>query len=189
MESAAVWGSAIDHQAFHVMRSLADVIVVGAGTARAEGYGPVQASEILPGASIPPIAVVTRSLDVPDRLVAPGQIVITSRSSDPQRRAELAATVDVIAAGDDDIDWHVVLDTLTERGLRKVLCEGGPNLHGTLIELDLVDEFCLTIAPVALAGGAPRIAHSHLASARSLELTHAVHDDGTILTRWTRKKD
>ena len=58
-----------DRLVFSVLRSLADVILVGAGTARAEGYRPVRDGEVWASlragrAPVPPIAVVTGKLDL-----------------------------------------------------------------------------------------------------------------------------
>ncbi|QGG41755.1 pyrimidine reductase family protein [Aeromicrobium yanjiei] len=171
-------GGDADTHVFHVLRSLADVVVVGAGTARAEGYGP----------SSVPIAVVSRSLDVPEPLVVPGQIVITTADAPADALARLRETVDVIALGEGEIDWPAVLDQLGSRGLRRILCEGGPTLHGDLVGLDLVDEVCLTIAPVLAAGDAPRIAHGPHAVDRAMTLGHAVELDGVLFTRWVRER-
>jgi len=171
-------GGDIDTRVFHVLRSLADVIVVGAGTARTEGYGPGDR----------PIAVVSRSLDVPERLVVPGQVVITTTDAPADKVADLRRTVDVITAGEGRIDWPVVLDELSRRGWNHVLCEGGPTLHGELVGLDLVDEVCLTIAPVMASGDAPRIAHGTGGTGRPMTLGHAVDVDGILLTRWVRAR-
>ncbi|AWB92614.1 pyrimidine reductase family protein [Aeromicrobium chenweiae] len=171
-------GGDVDTHVFGILRSLADVVVVGAGTARTEGYGPAGV----------PIAVVSRSLDVPEALVVPGHIVITTADAPADRLARLRSTLDVIAAGDGEIDWPAVLDELASRGLRHVLCEGGPTLHGDLVGLDLVDEVCLTIAPVLAAGGAPRIAHGPQAVDRPMTLGHALDVDGVLLTRWVRDR-
>ena len=171
-------GGDVDTRVFHVLRSLADVIVVGAGTARTEGYGP--------GAR--PIAVVSRSLDVPEALVVPGQIVITTADAPADELSRLRSTVDVIAVGDGEIDWPAVIDALDSRRLRNVLCEGGPTLHGDLLARDLVDEACLTIAPVMASGDAPRIAHGDRGSSRSMTLGHALAVDDVLLTRWVRAR-
>ena len=171
-------GGDIDTRVFHVLRSLADVIVVGAGTARTEGYGPGDR----------PIAIVSRSLDVPERLVVPGQVVITTTDAPADRLEELGGTVDVIAAGEGRIDWTIVLDELSRRGWNHVLCEGGPTLHGELVGLDLVDEVCLTIAPVMASGDAPRIAHGTGGTGRPMTLGHAVDVEGILLTRWVRAR-
>ncbi|MET0448893.1 MAG: dihydrofolate reductase family protein [Aeromicrobium sp.] len=171
-------GGEIDTRVFHVLRSLADVVVVGAGTARTEGYGPADR----------PIAVVSRSLDIPEQLVVPGQVVITTADAPPAELERLRGTVDVIAVGQGHVDWTAVLDEFANRGWRHVMCEGGPSLHGELIGLDLVDEVCLTIAPVLAAGEAPRIAHDPRAEGRPMTLGHAVDVDGVLLTRWVRDR-
>jgi len=171
-------GGEVDERVFHVLRSLADVIVVGAGTARAEGYRP--------GAV--PIAVVSRSLDVPEQLLVPGQIVITTSDAPVDELRRLLETVDVIALGEDRIDWVAVLDELGRRGLNHVLCEGGPSLHGELIDLDLVDEVCLTVAPVLAGGSAPRIARGPDAVDRPMTLGHSRAVGDVLLTRWVRDR-
>lgn len=176
--TSGAFGGDIDTHVFGILRSLADVVVVGAGTARAEGYGP----------SSLPIAVVSRSLDIPDALLVPGQIVITTADAPAEELARLRELVDVIAVGHHQIDWSAALDELQTRGLRRILCEGGPSLHGDLIGLDLVDEVCLTVAPVLAAGSAPRIAHSTNALDRPMRLGHVLDADGVVLTRWVRDR-
>jgi riboflavin biosynthesis pyrimidine reductase len=171
-------GGAVDTRVFHVLRSLCDVVVVGAGTARIEGYGPGDR----------PIAVVSRSLDIPERLVVPGQVVITTADAPADELARLRRTVDVIAVGEQRIDWPAVLDELARRGWLNVLCEGGPSLHGELVGLDLIDEVCLTIAPVLAAGDAPRIAHGPGGPGRAMTLGHAREAEGVLLTRWVRDR-
>lgn len=184
-----------DTRVFALLRSLADVIVVGAGTARAEGYGPVQSSEIdgelreRQGlAPLPALAIVSRRLDIPERLISPGQLVITTADASADAIAALRETVDVIAVGDGEIDWHGVLSELAGRGWTRVLCEGGPTLHGDLVARDLVDELCLTIAPVMTSGDAPRIAHGGNAVDRPMRLGHTIDADGVLLTRWVRDR-
>jgi riboflavin biosynthesis pyrimidine reductase len=188
-------GGPADKDVFALLRSLADVIVVGAGTARAEGYEPVRPEEVdadlrsrLGLSAVPPIAVVSRRLDIPEPLVAEGQLVITTADAPSASLEALAPRVDVIAVGADEIDWPAALDALAERGLHRVLCEGGPSLHGTLADLDLVDDLCLTIAPVMSAGTAPRIAHSPSPVDHAMELGHVFDADGVLLTRWVRSR-
>jgi riboflavin biosynthesis pyrimidine reductase len=188
-------GGPVDKEVFALMRSLADVIIVGAGTARTEGYEPVRPEDVdadlrsrLGLELVPPIAVVSNRLDIPDVLVTDGQLVITTADAPPAALEALGSTVEVIAVGAGDIDWRAVLDALAERGLRRVLCEGGPTLHGTLVALDLVDELCLTIAPVMSSGAAPRIAHSPDLVQHAMELRHVFDADGVLLTRWVRDR-
>lgn len=189
-------GGPADTRVFALLRSLADVIIVGAGTARAEGYQPVEPGEVdadlrqrLGLSPVPPIAVVSLSLNIPEALIAPGQIVITTEDTPAAQVEGLREQVDVIAAGEGEIDWHQVRHHLAERGLNRVLCEGGPTLQGRLIELDLVDELCLSIAPVMATGTAPRIGHGTTAVENRMALGHAVQIGDLLLTRWVRKRD
>jgi riboflavin biosynthesis pyrimidine reductase len=137
---------------------------------------------------VPPIAAVSRRLDIPDALATDGQIVITTADAPAAALEALGSAVDVIAVGHGEIDWVGALDALAERGLHRVLCEGGPSLHGELVALDLVDELCLTIAPLMSSGSAPRIAHSPSSVEHAMELGHVFDADGVLLTRWVRSR-
>jgi len=188
-------GGPVDSRVFRVLRSLADVIVVGAGTARTEGYRPVEPHEIdgalrqrLGMSPVPPIAVVSRRLHIPDALVSAGQLAITTADATPATLESLRETIDVIAVGAGEVDWKAVTNDLADRGLTRVLCEGGPMLHGHLAALDLIDELCLTIAPVIAAGSASRIAHGHEAFRHDMTLAHIFDADGVLITRWLRSR-
>jgi len=188
-------GGPADTRVFALLRSLADVIIVGAGTARAEGYKPVKPGNVdadlrrrLGLKPIPPIAVVSKSLNIPVALIVPGQIVITTEDAPKARVEALRDQVDVIAAGEGEIDWFQVRSRLAANGMNRVLCEGGPSLHGRLIEQDLVDELCLSIAPVMATGTAPRIAHGPAAVDNPMTLGHALPIGDLLLTRWVRKR-
>ncbi len=171
-------GGDADERVFGVLRSLADVVLVGAGTARDEGYGPADV----------PIALVTRSLDVPDALRVPGTVVVTTADAPRDRLDALGPDVEIIALGTGDIDWPGVMDAFAARDWLHVLCEGGPSLHGELVSLDLVDEVCLTVAPVLAVGSAPRIAHADDVVDRAMTLGHAIAVDDVLLTRWVRAR-
>lgn len=185
-------GGETDTQVFAMLRSLADIIVVGAGTARDEGYADFEVDAGLRtrlGLSrIPAMVLVSRRLDIPAALIIPGNVVVTSADADPAQVAALRETVEVIAEGQGTVDWVAVLAAFADRGWTRILCEGGPSLHGELVELDLVDELCLTIAPTLTAGGAPRIAHGPDTVDRSMTLGHAIEADGGLLTRWVRDR-
>ncbi len=189
--SGALGGDA-DKAAFSMMRSLADVVVVGAGTARTEGYRPLTPASVDQTvrerhglAPAPVLVVVSRSLDVPDSLADGGAVIVTSRAAPPARLTDLRGRTEVLQHGDDAIDWPAVLHDFAARGWNRVLCEGGPSLHGDLLAADLVDEVCLTIAPVVAAGDASRIAHGRSALDRPARLGHAVAVGDVLLTRWT----
>lgn len=186
-------GSAADKRVFGVLRELADVVLVGAGTARAEDYAgarkPTRGRD-----TPPPIAVVTGSarLDPGARLFTAttmSPIVLTTGDAPASRRADLAA-----AGGDvavlPDLAPATLLAELGRRGLRRVLCEGGPSLHGALIADDAVDELCLTLSPLLAGGDAGRIATGPAGTPpRGLSLVGALHDDGALLLRYTRTGD
>jgi len=177
--TASLGGDA-DHEVFQLLRRLADVVMVGAGTARIEKYR---------SSSSTPLALVSRRLDVPERLVDPGLIVITTTDAPPDRVEALrAAGVEIMAYGEIEVDWPSVLDELEARGWRHILCEGGPTLHGDLVTHDLVDEVCLTIAPTLTSGDAPRIAHSRRPVTHGMTLGHAVPVGDVLLTRWVRDR-
>lgn len=176
--TASLGGDA-DQEVFQLLRRLADVLMVGAGTARIEKYRSVSI----------PLALVSRRLDIPERLVGPGLVVITTSDAPSDRVESLqAADVEVIAHGEIEIDWPAVLDAFSARGWRRILCEGGPTLHGDLVTQDLVDEVCLTIAPTMTSGDAPRIAHSRLPVTHDMTLGHAVPVGDVLLTRWVRDR-
>ncbi|HVH22266.1 MAG TPA: pyrimidine reductase family protein [Pseudonocardia sp.] len=183
-------GSAADQRVFGLLRQLAEVVLVGAGTVRAEGYRgarrPTRGRD-----SPPPIAVVTGSaeLDPASRLftdTAVAPIVLTLPTAPADRRERLAA-----AGGDvvvlERLTPDLLLGELARRGLHRVLCEGGPSLFGTLIAADAVDELCLTLAPMLAGGSAGRIARGPAGTpARPLALAGALQADGVLLLRYRR---
>jgi riboflavin biosynthesis pyrimidine reductase len=189
-----------DKQLFLLLRALADVILVGAGTARTEGYRgaritPEQAElrRRLGLSDVPPIAVVTASswltsehILVTTSAVPP--IVITVQSAPKEHRTALVdAGVPVLIAGQDRVDVGTAVRLLGERGLNRVLCEGGPALFADMIVADLVDELCLTLSPRLVLGPAGRIA-SGLTELhdRPLALASAVHADNELMLRYRR---
>jgi riboflavin biosynthesis pyrimidine reductase len=191
-----------DKRIFLLGRDLADVVLVGAGTARAEGYRGArtnperQARRAALGLSeLPPIAVVTGSARIDpesalftDTKVPP--IVITTASAPEDRRAALAeAGADVLVAGEQMIDLTAALKELSARGLRRIDCEGGPHLFGELIAEDLVDQLCLTVAPVLAGAGADRIAMGRTTSeARRLDLASILLEDGFTMVRYRKRE-
>jgi 5-amino-6-(5-phosphoribosylamino)uracil reductase len=194
-------GSPGDKAVFTAVRSVADVIVAGAATVIAEDYGPSHPSPAVTRrrlargqAARPRIAVVSASLRLdPDRRLftepSPDArpIVLTTANADPDRRRALDAVADVHTAGDAAVDWRRALDVLAAAGARVVLCEGGPRVVAQLVALDLVDELCLTVAPVLVAGPGPRIAHAPEPSpARPLTLDRVLTEDGYLFLRYVR---
>lgn len=191
-------GDANDRLAMQAMRTLADVVLVGAGTVRAEGYGGLSVDEADAAwrrshglDEQPRIAVVSARLDLDTRHpffsdAVRRPIVVTHASAPEPRRAAFAEVADVLVCGDDEVDLAEALRGLTEAGLAQVLCEGGPHLFGALLDADLVDEVCLSLSPMLVGGSAGRIAQGAREAARSMRLVHALPAGDLVLLRYAR---
>ena len=170
-----------DREVFHLLRGMADVILVGAGTVRAERYGPART----------PLVIVSGSGNVPVtvRGAEPGAVRLATVAGAPllaeaqQLLGEEHVYVVGDAAGNSGVDLHALVDLLHGLGLRQVLCEGGPSLLGDLIRADLVDELCQTTTPRLLAGDGRRIMGGPALDV-PLSLAALLEDDGTLLARW-----
>ncbi|MBF4633430.1 pyrimidine reductase family protein [Agreia pratensis] len=193
-------GGPADKLVFDTLRRLSDVVLVGAGTVRAEGYGAMRLSdadatwrEAHGLAAQPAFALVSGRLDLDPTsdifAKAPVRpLVLTSASAPTEARAALGGVADVISCGDDHVEPQRIIDTLVERGLTQILCEGGPSLFGTFIAADLVDELCLTVSPLLEGGAGIRIAHGESEAARRMRLVHVLESDGLLLTRYARSR-
>jgi riboflavin biosynthesis pyrimidine reductase len=193
-----------DRLVFAILRSLADVIVVGAQTARTERYRPAGRDEVQAGLragrpAAPPIAVLSRRLDLDPHAelftAAPPEartIVITTELAPEPRRAELARHADVIVAGAETVDLTSAVAALMARGHRRLLSEGGPHLLGELTGAGLLDELCLTISPLLAGPGPDRIigrlgpdGTEAAGDGLPLRLGHVLEDGGFLFCRYT----
>jgi riboflavin biosynthesis pyrimidine reductase len=187
-----------DQRLLGYLRSQADAVMVGAATVQAEHYGPVRlgaearARREQDGyAASPPLVVVTAHANLPLSLAifdpeGPRPIVATLAQS-AERAGGLHDVADVVVVGDDDLDMAHLVALLHDRGLPRILCEGGPFLLSQLIELDLIDDMCLTLSPF-LAGSQPttaRPASDRLAPTR-LTLRHVLTSDDLLYIRYSR---
>ena len=191
---------AADKLVFGILRAACDVLLVGAGTLRHEGYGPVRLSadrrerRVAAGLpEVPVLAVVSGRLDLsPDHPAladAPVRPVVITRAAAPEdRREALSAVADVLVCGNSEVDLGGALDELAARGLRQVLCEGGPYLLSALHRADRVDELCLTLAPVLAGPGPGRITAGEPAEARRMALGHVAEEDGSLFLRYVRRE-
>lgn len=186
-----------DRQVLAALRDLADVILVGAGTARAEGYGPARPSDrrralrrSLGLADTPMIAVVSSALDLdPDAELYSASdahtVVFTHGAAPAQRRAALEKVTEVVTVGADGVDLSQALAHLAGRGLWRVLSEGGPHLFTELLRAGVVDEMCLTLSPLLTGPGAGRIvAGADLADPARLRMTRILEEDGALFLRY-----
>lgn len=178
-------GTDADRTVFRLARSMADVLLVGASTVRAEDYAP----------STIPVAIVTRGMDLSPSLRMFDErgpqharpIILTTDESAASAPSWLSDTCDVVACGSQRVDLTAAVAALTSRGLRAILCEGGPVLLDSLLAADLVDELLLTIVPRLVGSPEHLITRTGGISppqrwSPSLVLEH----DGTVLTRYQR---
>lgn len=191
-----------DKALFTRMRQEADVILVGASTVRVENYSGAQMSvaqrrerQRRGQAELPPIAVLTHSADfehdakIFTRTEVP-PLIMTSRDSAEDARGRFGSLAEVVDASGDDtdrVDPAVVLAIFARRGLRRVLTEGGPSLISLLIEHGLLDELCVTIAPILVGGSARRIATGSGETLTRMRRSHLLSDDeGYLYTRYVK---
>jgi riboflavin biosynthesis pyrimidine reductase len=111
-------------------------------------------------------------------------IVVTTEQADAERRRALARVADVVVAGEASVDPVTAVRALADRGLVRVLSEGGPTLLGAFQQADAVDDLCLSLSPALVGGTAPRIAAGAGEHLRRLELAHVVESEGLLLLRY-----
>lgn len=188
--------SAADRLIFGEVRRLADVILVGAGTIRAERYTPMRARpeyrEARAAAGLQPapvVVIVSGSLDLPweEPLFhesAQQPIVLThvhDPTSDALRRAQANADVEQVRS----LDAQSIIDALRARGLSRIVCEGGAQLLTQLSAADLIDEYDITVAPI-LTGASRGIVDGPLGEVKRLHLVQALADEGFVFARYLR---
>lgn len=201
----------VDRTVFRLLRSLSDVVLVGAETVRRERYGPVRlpderrATRVAAGLpAVPRLAVVTRSLDLDfdGRAFAEAEadartVVVTCEAADPDRLARAATVADVVLAGGERVEPATALAALhDELGAGTVLCEGGPALLGELVDGDLLDELCLTLSPVMGGDPLPVAVSAVPAGAGAggapdlarFVLGHVLAHDSSLFLRYTRAR-
>ena len=183
----------LDRRLFHQLRTQADAVMIGAGTARIERYGRIAKSEELrrkrvsEGLGPEPLAVVVSArLDLPAELPllqTPEQEVVIATGSDAVLQGT-TARIEYVRTGD---DLPLLMAKLREeRGVRSILCEGGPTLNSHLLAADLVDELFLTLNPKLVGGAAALtiVAGRELVEPRELALVSVAEGGGDLFTRW-----
>jgi riboflavin biosynthesis pyrimidine reductase len=188
-----------DRRVFGLLRMVCDGLLVAAGTLRHEGYGAVRLDEKRRGwrreqglGEYPPLVIVSRALTLDPALPALADApvrpyVITCAAAPAGVRAALAEHAEVLVHGETEVDLVAARADLVARGLVQLLCEGGPHLLGGLTAADLVDELCLTVAPVLAGAGSGRItAGPPSPRPRRLGLRHVLVEDDMLLLRYAR---
>lgn len=187
--------SAVDRQVLAAVRRHADAVVIGAATLRVERYGPMTATDEAAEdrrrhgqADAPVLVVVSGSLDLPweEEVWAASSttpIVVTGTAAPAAALERAAAHATVVQL--DEVTAMAILDALHERGLRRVVCEGGPGLLAAFAREGVVDEICLTVAPYqpTLTPGADGDGHDPAA----FELTQLVEHESFLFARYLRR--
>lgn len=187
-------GNTTDQQVLRLLRALADVVIAGAGTVTAEGYGPARArpeyEELRAAAGQPPapiMAVVSQrlQLDFDSRYFVEATqppIVVTCASAPPDRLIAAQKVAAVVFAGDQTVSAALMVKALVGLGHRRLLCEGGPTLLAQVAADGVLDELCLTISPMLVAGPSRRILDGPLLDpALKLRLKQLLQDDDDLL--------
>jgi riboflavin-specific deaminase-like protein len=186
-------GSETDTEMLQRLRTRVDAVMIGAGTMRAERYGRIVSDQQLrayrerTGLAHDPLAVI-----ISNRLELPwdaglftnggGRVVVFTASD--QQPPEVATRLTVVRHPD-GVDLDRALEWLRkERGIRSVLCEGGPTLHGRLREAGLVDELFLTIAPKIAGGEGPRVLEGALPDVDNVELAWLLESKSELFARY-----
>jgi riboflavin biosynthesis pyrimidine reductase len=194
--SASLAGPA-DLDAFMAMRAVADAILVGAGTVRAERYGPVKLDEgarrrrLGRGqAELPRLAVVTGTGDLGPKSAALAEasrpLLVTSAAA-ARAHPEIHLVGEVVVCGESSVDPARALHELTSMGLGRVLCEGGPTLLGALLQAGVVDELCVTISPLLAGEGHRRLTSgTRLPEPVRFRILGLLEADGMLIASYAR---
>lgn len=193
---SAPLSSDADRRLFHALRNVADVVLAGAGTVRAENYGAPRGDDGS-GRAVPRLATVSSSLALdPDarffREPSMSPIVLTTEQAMLEGRADprLAGVAEVRAAGHHELDWPAALRLLrSEYGCGVLLVEGGSTLNAQLVTADLVDELRLTLAPMVVGGPSHRVVGPGVpAETRRYTLADLVEEDDFLFLRYLRRR-
>jgi riboflavin biosynthesis pyrimidine reductase len=187
-----------DHHLFALQRALADAILVGANTVRFEGYRAVdlepwqlQIREQEGLAPYPMLVIISASADLDPLIAAPAEgvggavMIITTAGKSADDLVPLRdAGITVLEAEGSALDLAHIVDQLAGTGFQRLLCEGGPRLHNDLLAAGMLDEVCLTLAPVVVGGqGLRSTSGAALPLPSAFRLHHALYaEDGALFT-------
>jgi riboflavin biosynthesis pyrimidine reductase len=187
-------GNKTDQQLLGLLRGLSDVVIAGAGTVTAEGYGPAREraeyQAVRAAAGQPPapvMAVVSQrlQLDFGSRYFAEAlrpPIVVTCAAAPADRLLAAQKVAEVVVAGDQRVAPALMVDALVGLGYRRLLCEGGPTLLGQLAADGVLDELCLSISPMLVGGPSRRILDGPVFEPPAiLRLTQLLQDEEDFL--------
>lgn len=196
-----------DKRVFAILRATCDAVLVGAGTFRAEGYGPIKVRESLRGLrrdlglrDQPRLIIFSNSANLDPAssafVAAPEgaqTIVVTCAKANPARVQELREFATILEVGDEHVDLPMARQEIIRLGLRRMLCEGGPNLFGDLLKVGAADDLCLTTSPL-ISGQSPEhrkslTGNDELPNKHNATLASLIQANDSLLVRWLITKD
>lgn len=178
------------------LRAESDAVMVGVGTVIADNPKLRVKSEALRawrlerGMPENPLRIVadSRARTPPDAAVlGPGCIIAVSSSAPPERIKGLSKRCEIAVCGEDSVDLRRLMDMLYERGVKRLMVEGGGTLNWSLIEQDLVDEICVFLGPMVIGGrDAPTLVDGigFAENFQKLELESSERIDDGLLIKW-----
>jgi riboflavin biosynthesis pyrimidine reductase len=170
-------GSDADTAMLAGLRTRFDAVMIGAGTMRVERYSPLASK----------LVIVSGRLDLPwdaPAFAEKGEVLIfTASETEPP---ETAASIEVVRHEGAVNLVEAMRHLRHERGVRALLCEGGPHIHEQMQADGLVDDLFLTIAPKLSGGEAPRILEGPLPDVVGLELAWLLEEGGELFARYRR---
>ncbi|MEE2769299.1 MAG: dihydrofolate reductase family protein [Actinomycetota bacterium] len=190
-----------DQHLYQVLRGLVDVVLVGAGTVRAESYRAprnpekrvAELRENRRQAPRPRLAVVSGDLNLDPKIGMfaehdpsdPLPLVYTTTGADPGRRAVIEEVAEVVDMGGTQWCPSAMLADLLARGANVVLCEGGPTINAQLLAGGLIDEYCLTISPRVIGGsGGVGVAEQAPGAPVEFQLERVLTEEGFLFCRY-----
>lgn len=189
--------TAPDRVVYQLGSDLADVVLLGAGTATIEEFHGIHPDKQTRRrrerhglSAVPPIAVVSTGQSLPadapvlTDVLTPSIVLTCGSAPAAARRAWAEAGATVLTVGDEAVDLPAAVSALAQRGLRRIDCEGGPHLLAELLSTKLVDELRITLSPILVAGTADRIAVGTSIDPARLTLASVLSEDDTLLLRY-----
>lgn len=186
-----------DRRVLRLGSDLADVLLVGANTAVVEHFRGVHPdADTLDRrrrfglADVPPTAVVTTGRSLPTdaavitEAATPTFVITCASAPEQQRREWQRCGAELIVAGQEEVDPAAAVDALAARGLRRIDCEGGPHLSGSMLSAGVVDELRLTVSPLLVSGEHGRIATGAALDPVGLRLDSVLAEDDVLLLRY-----
>jgi riboflavin biosynthesis pyrimidine reductase len=182
-------GGTADLRVLRTLRMQADCVLVGGRSARIEAYGPIRLPAAMSSDRVstgrpaaPTLVIATFTGELPDTVGPASALVMTTRTSRTHERLGEEWGASMVIAGEHTLDLAAGLAALAERGLTRVLCEGGPGLAAQFLKAGLVDEYCLTTSPAEGAPDAPRVP----AVPGGMRRAHRLESGGYAMERWVR---